>query len=116
MWLYNEATGAPWLYRMKLYVTEPGSWTESRWIGNVLMSHKTGKMEDDFSDIRFIDIDGTQLKANRVTYTSATDAIFDIEFEVDWFDDDIGYIWVYYGMPGVSVVNDLDDIYAFYAG
>ena len=124
-WTFNPQindteSGAPpgwenyrdWLYYDYFTITGNGT-AETDYPIEQTITYSVGMMNTDFSDLRFVDEDGTELNYGIYSKTDSSTATFIIELPVLPATPDTARIYVYSGNPNALSNSNLDSVSLF---
>jgi len=125
-WTFNPQindteSGAPpgwenyrdWLYYDYFTITGNGT-AETDYPIEKTILYSVGMMNTDFSDLRFVDENGTELNYGIYSKTDSDTATFIIELPVLPATPDTARIYVYTGNPNALSQSNLNDVVLFY--
>ena len=105
---------ASWLYRKPLVVTENSASTLTDYEVNLTINNVPGKMNSDFSDLRFTDTDGLTLLPYWIeSYTASSTASVWVKLSVIPASG-TKTIYMYYGNPSVVSASNGSTTFSFF--
>lgn len=106
-----------WRYYKILVITGTAAGAQSNYPVKVTVTHVTGNMNADFSDIRFTDSSGdTELKYWIESYTASTSAVVWVKVTTIPASPSTATIYLYYGKSTASDASDPDNVFSFFDG
>ena len=110
-WVYAEPSN--WLYKKTITITNNTSYDLENYVINLNINYISGKMRQDFGDIRFIDECGEFLSYWIESFTSGSSAKFWVKIPFIPANSSV-QIYMYYGNLYAQSDSDGEDVFLFF--